>query len=122
MKDLKDKILESTQGKNIDKLGENKITIDDNLNGDSNTVNVNVKYFSKSKNNKQAIIVELKEDLYIDFFKNGNFSWEPLTYFEEEEDPQETWEDNEFDNCPEWFTKDKMPKSWDEVEKYIKLN
>ena len=43
-------------------------------------------------------------------------------YFEEEEDPQETWEDNEFDNCPEWFTKDKMPKSWDEVEKYIKLN
>lgn len=121
MKTLKDKILESSQYKNIEHLGENQIIIDDNLDGRSSEVTVDVKYFSEPKNNRQAIIVELKKDLYIDFFKNGNFSWEPLTYFEDGEDPKETWKDNEFDSCPEWFTKDNMPKSWNEVKKYISL-
>lgn len=124
MKRLNEFIYESS-GKyvnNITKEGKNKISIEDNLEGGINTCEVNVKYFTKPKDNRQAIIVDLGEGKYMDFFKNGNYPWEPLTYFEEDEDPKEIWKENDFDESPDWFTKDTLPKSWEEVEKVLKLN
>ena len=123
MKALKQFILEkSSTGKyvnNITKEGKNKISIEDKLDGKYNDIEVNVKYFSEPKNDKQVIIVDF-DGKYIDFFKNGNFPWEILTYFEDGEDPKEIWEENDFGNCPEWFTKETMFKSFDELEKYMK--
>jgi hypothetical protein len=123
MKDIKEYILESkSYVNNITNEGPNKITITNYLDGDDNTFEVNVKFFTKPKNNRQAIIVDLGNDVYVDFFKNGNFTWDLLTYFDDDEDPKETWKDNEFAGKPEWFTKDKLPKSFDDLEKILSKN
>lgn len=123
MRQLKEYLIESKGPKyteSIKKLGLNKISIGDNLEGGYNDFEVNVKYFTKPINDKQVIIIALGDDKYVDFFKNGNFSWEPLTYFEEDEDPKEIWNENGFGECPDWFTKDTLPKSFDELEKFFK--
>ena len=123
MKHIKDFITESTVKyiDNITKEGNNKISIADNFEGEIHTVDINVKYFTKPNKDRQAIIVDLGEGKYIDFFKNGKFTWEPLTYFEDDEDPKEIWEENDFGKCPDWFTKDTLPKNWDEVEQILKF-
>ena len=123
MKQIKDFIIESSKKyiDNITKEGNNKITLEDSLDGGYNTVEVNVKYFTKPNKDRQAIVVDLGKGKYMDFFKNGKFTWEPLTYFEDDEDPKEIWEENDFGECPDWFTKDTLPKTWDEVEQVLKF-
>ena len=34
---------------------------------------------------------------------------------------KEIWEENDFGECPDWFTKDTLPKNWDEVEQVLKF-
>ena len=123
MKNLTEYLIESNNyDKPIKTTGKHKIKVMDYNTNEYSIYEVNVVYVAGERELSAIIIKHPDKDKFQDLFLNYDdrkTSWMILTSGAENEDPVETWKEYFDEECPEWFTKDKI-MSEDELKQAFK--
>ena len=123
MKNLTEYLIESNNcDKPIKTTGKHKIKVMDYNTNEYSIYEVNVVYVTGERELSAIIIKHPDKDKFQDLFLNYDdkkTSWMILTSSAENEDPVETWKEYFDEECPEWFTKDKI-MSEDELKQAFK--
>ena len=123
MKNLTEYLIESNNyDKPIKTTGKHKIKVMDYNTDEYSIYEVNVVYVAGEREFSAIIVKHPNKDKFQDLFLNyddNKTSWMILTSSAENEDPVETWKEYFDEECPEWFTKDKI-MSEDELKQAFK--
>ena len=123
MKNLTEYLIESNNyDKPIKTTGKHKIKVMDYNTNEYSIYEVNVVYVTGERELSAIIVKHPNKDKFQDLFLNYDdkkTSWMILTSSAENEDPVETWKEYFDEECPEWFTKDKIT-SEDELKQAFK--
>ena len=123
MKNLTEYLIESNNyDKPIKTTGKHKIKVMDYNTNEYSIYEVNVVYVTGERELSAIIVKHPNKDKFQDLFLNYDdkkTSWMILTSSAENEDPVETWKEYFDEECPEWFTKDKI-MSEDELKQAFK--